>query len=70
MKTVAITAAAQHMLAAATAEMNTILTAGKPLPDGRIEIELEDDTIARLQQLDPDPSAAIVKLVMQRDDQP
>lgn len=64
MKTVNITATAHHMLAAAAAEMNVIVGGCKPLPDGRVAVDLDDDVCAELDKLDADPSSAIIKAVL------
>lgn len=59
MTTIIISAASRALLEAAVRPGARMLPARRELPDGRFEIEVDEDVHAALLLVDPDPDAAI-----------
>jgi hypothetical protein len=57
MQTITINAATLQRLDAHSISGRTV--GARKLPDGRYQIDLEDDVVAAMQRIDPDPDRAI-----------
>lgn len=61
MPRVSISSAAHSMLVAHALDTDTVMTDVRELPDGRFEIEVDDDVLAGFKLVDPDLDTAILK---------